>query len=218
MSDTKDPRTVVKDVGKARLYSDGTIAILGLRVSYPHVFKPYKNKDGTPGKFGMVGLMPKTKEYFPAKDLIRDHIRQMIRDAKLKDLPADKKFLRDGDTSGREHYDGMYEIHANEERRPQIRDSRRDPKTKKPAVLKAGEDDDRIYGGCWVNILVRPWYQDNEWGKRINAGLVVVQFVRDDEAFGQGRITDEDVDNTFDEFADDGDSGFDDELGDDEEL
>ena len=70
-----------------------------------------------------------------------------------------------------------------------------------------------IYAGCWVNILIRPWWQNSaKWGKRVNAGLTAVQFVRDDEPFGQGRITSEDVDETFDEFADEA-SGYDDELG-----
>lgn len=207
----QEPRTVVKDAGNARLYSDGTILIRNVRASYPHVFHPYKGKDSDgDGKFGIVGLMPKTADYFPAKNLIRDHIRRMIEEQKLKDLPATNKFLRDGDLTAREEYEGMYTINASEVRRPVARDSKRDPKTGKPKILKVGEDEDRIYAGCWVNILIRPWWQNNKFGKKVNAGLVAVQFVDDDEAFGQGRISEEDVDETFGEFADE-DSGFDDD-------
>jgi hypothetical protein len=76
-----------------------------------------------------------------------------------------------------------------------------------------GVDDDVIYAGCWVHILIRPWWQDSaEWGKRVNAGLTAIQFCRDDEPFGESRITPEDVDNTFDDFSEEG-SGYDDELG-----
>lgn len=211
-----EPRTVVKDAGNAVLYSDGTILVKNVRASYPHLFKPYKGKEGD-GKYGIVGLMPKTPEYFPAKDLIRFHIRDMIHAQKLKDIPAANKFLRNGDDAAREEYENMFTINASETRRPQVRDNRRDPLTKKPAVLKPGQDDDRIYAGCWVNILIRPWWMNNDYGKKVNAGLVAVQFVKDDEAFGQGRISEEEIDDTFDAFAD-GDSGFDDELEADQEL
>ena len=54
-----------------------------------------------------------------------------------------------------------------------------------------------IYGGCWVNILVRPWFQNNKYGKRVNAGVVAVQFRKDDEPFGSGRISDDEIDEAF---------------------
>lgn len=216
---TREPRTVVKQVDKAVQYNDGTIRLDELRASFPHVFHPYKGNDddNSKGSFRIVGLMPKTKIYFPAKNLLRDRINEILKDNKIPALKNELKFLRDGDLEGRSEYEGMYTINAGEVRRPQVRSNRRDPATNKPAILKPGEDDDIIYGGCWVNILIRPWWQNNKWGKRVNAGLVAVQFVRDDEAFGQGRIADEAVDETFDEFAGEG-SGFDDDLGENDEL
>jgi len=212
-------RQVESEVPHAKLYNDGTIFVGPVRARYPHVFRPYKGDDDKgDGKFGIVALMPKGAEYRKAKDLIRDHILRMIRDNKLKDLPAANKFLRDGDDAAREEYEGMFTISASEVRRPQVRDKYRDPKTKKPKILKPGEDEDRIYAGCWVNILIRPWFMNNKFGKRVNAGLVAVQFVDDDEPLGPGRISEEAVDDTFDEFADEGDSGFDDDLGTEDEL
>lgn len=214
---TTEPKTVVKQVDMATLYSDGTILVKEVRASYPHCFQPYKGENSETGKYGIVGLMPKRGAYLPAKDLIRDRINEIIRENKLKDLPANAKFLRDGNLTAKEEYEGMFTINASETRRPVLRSNRRDPKTNKPAILKPGEDEDKIYPGCWVNILIRPWWQNNKWGKKVNAGLVAVQFVRDDEAFGQGRISEDEVDEVFDEFAD-GDSGFDDALGEDDEL
>jgi len=58
-------------------------------------------------------------------------------------------------------------------------------------------------------VLVRPWFQDNKFGKRINAGLSAVQFLRDDTAFGEGRITEDQIDDTFSDESDDS-SGTDD--------
>jgi hypothetical protein len=50
------------------------------------------------------------------------------------------------------------------------------------------ESDGRIYAGCYVNAIVRLWCQDNEHGKRLNASLEAVQFVKDGEAFGAKAI------------------------------
>ena len=215
-----EPRTVIRSENHAVLYSDGTILIKEVRASHPHVFRPYRDpkEPDKVGKYTIVGLMPKTRAYFPAKNLIRDHIDQLIREAKLKGLAAGSKFLRDGDLTAKEEYANMYTINASEQRRPAVRSNMRDPKTKKPMILKPGVDEDSIYAGCWVNLLIRPWYQDNSFGKRVNANLIAVQFVRDDEVFGKGRITDEEVDDTFDEFAEEGDSGYSDELADEDEL
>lgn len=210
-------RSVVKEVPHAKLYSDGTIFVGPLRLSYFHGFKPYQGEDGK-GKYGVVGLMPKGPEYRAAKDLIVAEVKRIINETgKLKDIDAGSKFIRDGDLKARDEYSGMFTINASETKPPKMRDSRRDPKTNRPRVLEAGKDEDRIYSGCWGNLLIRPWWQNNKYGKKVNAGLVAVQFVKDDEPFGTGRVSEEDVDETFDEFTDE-DSGFDDELGDDDEL
>ena len=61
----------------------------------------------------------------------------------------------------------------------------------KPAVVDRRKRDlterDGIpYGGCFVNCHITIWAQDNQFGKRVNAGLVAVQFLRDGPAFGAG--------------------------------
>lgn len=43
-----------------------------------------------------------------------------------------------------------------------------------------------IYAGCYVNAIVDFWAQDNQWGKRINAQICGLQFVRDGDSFGGG--------------------------------
>ena len=44
----------------------------------------------------------------------------------------------------------------------------------------------KIYGGCRVNVAVKPWVQDNKHGCGIRCDLVAVQFLADDKAFGEG--------------------------------
>ncbi len=48
--------------------------------------------------------------------------------------------------------------------------------------------DGRPYAGCYVNAVVDIWAQDNNFGKRINASLSGVQFLRDGDAFAGGGV------------------------------
>lgn len=47
-------------------------------------------------------------------------------------------------------------------------------------------EDGKPYSGCYVNATVDLWAQDNKWGKRINATLLGVQFLRDGDSFSGG--------------------------------
>jgi hypothetical protein len=50
------------------------------------------------------------------------------------------------------------------------------------------ESDNKVYAGCVVNATVRLWAQDNNYGKRINAQLRAIQFVKDGAQFGEGAV------------------------------
>lgn len=192
-------RRVVKEVANAVKYSDGTILIKGVRFSYPHVLVPKAGTDDagkpTAPTFGIVGMMPK-RTHVAAKDLLKEAIQDILTANKIAELPAARLFLRNGDeegkSPGKEMYKGHFLFSAREQesRPPSVRD--------KDGRTKLGRTDaSRVYGGCWGNVLIRPWYQNNSYGKRMNAGLSAVQFLRDDAAFGEGRITEETVDDTF---------------------
>lgn len=43
--------------------------------------------------------------------------------------------------------------------------------------------DGKPYSGCYVKVKADIWAQDNNWGKGIRATLVVVQFLKDGDAF-----------------------------------
>lgn len=68
------------------------------------------------------------------------------------------------------------------------------------------EEDGVIYSGCYVNASIEFWAQDNSYGKRVNAQLRGVQFVRDGDAFSAGRPA------SADEFDDLGDEEGTDDL------
>ena len=215
MSETESKRTPVETVENAILYSDGTILVKNVRLSYPHVLlaKENKNDDGTVTKgFSCTGLLPKTT-HDEAKKLIAKAIARMLKESnKGEKIPANKKFLRDGDPKdeddvGKPEEAGMWVLSARESKRPRVLSNKRDPATGKARRLSPDvqADLDKIYGGCWGNMLIRPWFQNNKYGKRVNAGLSVVQFKKDDEPFGSGRIGEDDVDETFDGELEDGD-------------
>ena len=219
MSETKTraPRTIVEEAKNAsgaviaRLYSDGTILLKDLRFSYPHVFIAKAQVDKKTGKLGapkfsIQGLMPKTT-HKPAKDLVKKVCDGILAEKKVGRIKDDAKFMKDGDLQAKDECDGMYVISASEQ-------ATRPPKVRGPdaSPWNATDHAARIYGGCYGNILIRPWWQDNEYGKRINAGLVAVQFVRDGEPFGSGGVSDEEINETFDHEADD--SGADPDVDD----
>jgi hypothetical protein len=215
-----EKRSVVKRVKNAVLYSDGTIRLDNCRASYPHLIEPYAGKDDD-GKeqepaFGIVFLMPKAT-HVAAKDLCKLRIEEVMRENKTPKLGADRKFLRDGDQSGKAENEGMFTVSAREKRPPVLRTPSKERiiRGKTETVRVAGREiplKELFYGGCWVNGIIRPWWQSNGFGKRVNAGLSAVQFLRDGDAFGQVRVTEDDVDDSFEALEELDDSGFDDET------
>lgn len=189
-------RKAVKKVKNAVLYDDGLIRISNVRFSYPHLRKPYKGKgDAGEPKYGITALLPKDT-HKAAKKLIEERIDEVMKENKVKALAADKKFLRDGDESDKPENEGMWTVSARETRRPALRDEDKE-------IVDPENADEVFYGGCWGSVLIRPWYQNNDYGKRVNAGLSAVRKSRDDEPFGEGRISDEDVDEAFEDDEDD---------------
>lgn len=68
------------------------------------------------------------------------------------------------------------------------------------------EDDEVLYAGCYVNAIIDLWVQNNGFGKRVNANLYGIQFVKDGEQFGAGAV---DVFDDFDDLDGDGSDDID---------
>lgn len=92
---------------------------------------------------------------------------------------TDKLAVHEGDTKPNyDGFEGNYFLSPSNDVRPTVMNG----VTREP-ITKA---DGTIYSGCIVNCKVEIWVQDNSWGKRVNATLLGVQFVRDGDAFGAG--------------------------------
>lgn len=195
-------RKVVTRVSNAILYDDGLIRIDKGIVSYPHLDEPWAGEEGQKKVFSIVHLLPKDT-HRPAKDLIKKRILQIIAENKAK-VPGDKWFMRDGDQTEKPECQGRFIISAREARRPAVRGSDGER-------LTPDEIANVFYAGCRATILVRPWFQDDKkWGKRVNSGLVAVQFTADDDPISENRISDDDVDDMLGDVESDG-GGMDDD-------
>jgi len=67
-----------------------------------------------------------------------------------------------------------------------------------------------LYRGCYVNVSVDIWPQENKWGKTMRCELLGVQKAKDGDAFAAGSTTDAtDFDDLSDlsDLSDSGDSG-----------
>ena len=72
----------------------------------------------------------------------------------------------------------MSSIAAANEVRPLIVDRKGAPLSQEDGIL---------FSGCYVNVLIDIWAQDNQYGKGLRAKLMGLQFVKTGEAFGGGR-------------------------------
>ena len=122
-----------------------------------------------------------------AEAIIRDAMTQVARDKwgdqadrVLKDLESkDRTCLHNGDDKPYNGFQGNMYVNASNKMRPLVLDEQRHPLT---------QQDGKIYNGVIVNALVDIWAQSSpQYGKRINATLLGVQFVKHAAPFSGGR-------------------------------
>jgi hypothetical protein len=194
---------------------EGRFLLKNVRLSFPHLFKPdtQTNDAGKETKSFRAALLLPKKTHKPVALKIKAVIDKLIAAeyGSSATLGSDKKFMRDGDQGDVEDHKGCWVISVRESRRPTLVDRDRTPLT---------EDDEKLQAGEWVNVVIRPWAQNgksmkkhNKYGKRINCGFDIVQFVDTDELLAGSTRPDVDdvLDELDEEFGDDGDDlGIDD--------
>lgn len=177
-----------------------------VRLSYPKIWHAEAFRGGRRGSsegtgeksFSATALIDKdNKAHQELYEMIRDTIDDAMDDKWGKNKPRlkpDKYCLQDGDAEDdpADGYAGHWFLRARNKSRPKIMDV--------DGVTPLVEDDGRPYGGCIVNMWVRIWAQDNDYGTRVNATLEAIQFIKDGEAFGAAPISD-------DEFKDEREDG-----------
>lgn len=183
--------TAVKQSKNVIIRDDGCILVKNVRLSYPHLFQKW-GKDGDDKKKYSAKFHLDKKTHAEDIKLLGQHIAGLMTEYFKGRIPNDKLFLKDGANEGKDETADQFVISASEDRAPDVmnRDKSR-----------INESDDIVYAGCYVNVLLRPWKQENKYGKRINANLLAVQFVKDGEPFSS--VERPDADEAFDEIEED---------------
>jgi hypothetical protein len=169
------------------------VKLKNVRLAFPAIFEAKTfNGEGEPAYNGTFLFANTDAAYKEVSDALRAVAKEKWTakaDAMLKDLIAkDKVCLHDGNSKS--DYDGfadMYYVSARNKSRPLVIDRDKSPLT---------QADGKPYAGCYVNVNLDIWPQENQFGKRINATLVGIQFAKDGDAFsGSAPATPDDFDS-----------------------
>lgn len=198
-----------------KVFTDGKdgpklILLQKVRLSFPAVGhkKSDENEDGTTSESYKAAPMLPKETHEDAKKKVTEIIKELIAENDAK-VPTDKWFIKNGDESEREEYQGHWVISCSDKtRRPIARDedgelmyvdANYEGKDEREDALNA--IDEKFFPGCIVDILIRPWYfggkvkgKTKTFPKRVCAGFAAIKFVKDDGVkFSKGSIDDSSV-------------------------
>jgi len=165
------------------------IKLNNVRLSFPQLFEATTvNGEGKPAFSAAFLINPKDPQVAAinaAIDAVAKEKWGAKAEANLKAMrAADKVCLHSGDLkSNYDGFEGNLYISSRNPMRPLVIDVNKSPLT---------EQDGKPYAGCFVNASIELWAQDNNYGKRVNATLMGVQFYKDGESFTGGGVADTD--------------------------
>ena len=165
----------------------GLIFLEKVRLSFPHLAAPQASTLGGEPKFKADFIMEPTHPGYAAfharvQELALTQwgeqataILQWINnDRKMRSYGAGEECIDKNTMQPYKGYPGMVYIKANNAQQPVLFN----------ADGQRAMDARQFYGGCYVNVQVQPWLQDNQHGRAVRCELVGVQFHSDGEAFG----------------------------------
>lgn len=184
--------------------SQEIIFLSDVRLSFPHLVEPQKNTNEVTGvtriSYNAEFIMDKEHSGFKAfmqryaqmaQEKWADNagkVMQIIQaDRKLRCFGAGSEKINKKTFQPYDGYDGKVYITAGRDSQPQIIQADGTPID--PTNTMAYQQLTRkMYGGCRVNVAIKPWLQENKHGRGIRCDLVAIQFARDDKPFGSGNI------------------------------
>jgi hypothetical protein len=145
------------------------------RLSFPVIWEPRRFSEDQDSKYSATFVLPKDSAVAKAAEAAV----QGLAVETFKRTEGIKTCLHDG--AEKAHLAGFgagtVYLTASTRARPLVIDGN-------GAVL--AESDGRPYAGCYVTGLVRLWAMNNQFGRRVNAELLGIQFVADGEPFSGG--------------------------------
>ena len=156
------------------------VTLNNVRLSFPALWEPRKGPDANSKASYQAAFLLDKKDNVADIAAVKAAIAAITKET-FKGKQPPKICLRDGsekpDLEG--YGDGVMFINARSDKRPHVIGRK---------MEAIGPDDGIVYAGCYVNATIRLWGQDNNYGKRINAQLRAIQFVKKGDAFGDGDI------------------------------
>jgi hypothetical protein len=156
------------------------ITLNNVRLSFPALWEPRKGPDANSKASYQAAFLLDKKDNAADIAAVKAAIAAITKEI-FKGKQPPKIALRDGsekpDLEG--YGDDVMFINARSDKRPHVIGRK---------MEAIGPDDGTVYAGCYVNATIRLWGQDNQYGKRINAQLRAIQFVKKGDAFGDGDI------------------------------
>lgn len=189
---------------------DGKIILRNVVLSYPNLFEPYVSRTAKPGdkpKYSAKFYLSKATQKQEIQALAV-HLKKLAMESFKSGIAAKDYFLRNGADSGKEEQANFFTVSSSEKIRPVVYDRNK-------AILSREDEDEKMYAGVIVNAQIMPWVQKNDFGKKINANLLSVQFVKHGERLGRAPVeTASDFEDISSEFGDDApmDDAFDDDI------
>lgn len=156
------------------------VTLNNVRLSFPALWEPRKGPDANSKASYQAAFLLDKKDNAADIAAVKAAIAAITKET-FKGKQPPKICLREGsekpDLEG--YGDGVMFINARSDKRPHVIGRK---------MEAIGPDDGIVYAGCYVNATIRLWGQDNNYGKRINAQLRAIQFVKKGDAFGDGEI------------------------------
>mgnify|MGYP002632570453 FL=1 len=155
------------------------VKLNNVRLSFPALWEAKQGPDANSKSSYQAAFIMDKKSNAADIKAVQDAIATVVRESFKGKVPP-KICLRDGAEKETDGYGPtVMFLNARSDRRPGVVGRDMAPLTK---------DDGKPYAGSYVNATIRVWAQDNQYGKRINAALRAVQFVKDGAPFGEGNV------------------------------
>ena len=165
----------------------GLIFLEKVRLSFPHLAAPHASAVGATPKFSGDFIMePNHPGYAQFHAMVQakaleklgaqtNAILQFIQqDRKLRSYGVGEECIDKSTLQPYLGYPGHVFVKANNAVQPAMFD----------AAGTQLMDARMFYGGCYVNVQIQPWIQDNTHGRAVRCELVGIQFHSDGESFG----------------------------------
>lgn len=173
-----------------KVISDTAVRLGPVRFSYVYVFSPRRNADGTPGKYGVCVLFPKTdKETYK---LFEDAYKNAANLGKANKwngrIPSKVQLpLHDGDEDKPDDpaFKGCWYFNCSSNNKPGVR-------VRDAGMVVEAMDDDDFYSGCYGAVTVNLFPYSSNGNVGVGVGLNNVIKTEDGEKLSGGRSAEQD--------------------------